>query len=307
MDSRRRLCAAHDAASAAATLRGSHALTVLLLDRDPDQLAALGVRVVSPRAIGASDVIFRAPRPTVAPGGLVRMLFGLGTSYVTQSAVEHSFALAQLSCCVEARAVLIEPVRAISGIANYPRRGCRHLPVSVKISLREGSNFWVADVIVPLESKSTRGASVLLTLSFVGLPLFYSEVTVAGHSHSQVCNHSRLCAGNAFEAAVTGNWHRLQNILHPTGWDLWFRGGCGESTEEMTHDVSESWSRIPVVGIFYAVATQKYCSQGSMTTILGCAASWGDSDIVSVLVDSGADVNASNEVRPILESMPPAV
>ena len=168
------------------------------------------------------------------------MLFGLGTSYVVQSVVEHSFAFAQLSCCVEACAVLIEPV-AISGIVNYPR-GCRHLPVSVKISLHEGSNFWAADAIVPLGSKSTLGASVLLTLSFIGLPLFYSEVTVAGHSHSHVCNHSRLCAGNAFEAAVYGNVYRLQNILHPTGWNLWFRGGCGESTEEMTHDVSESCS-----------------------------------------------------------------
>lgn len=80
------------------------------------------------------------------------------------------------------------------------------------------------------------GKSVLLTVLLAGALLIDAEVAIVeGHVHTLACNHERERAGRAFQAAADGHLYDLHRALQPTGWSLWFRGGCGDSTEEM-HD-----------------------------------------------------------------------
>jgi len=221
------------------------------------------------------------------------MLVGLGASYVVQSEAELFIALSRLICSLDVRAVFARPAAPSTAPTNIQHASRCQLPVVVRMDVRKGANFLVADVAIPVDS--AHGSSVLLTVSLDKSPLFISEVqVVAGHLHSPACNHSRVYEGGAFEgnafcAAADGDTCSLYDNLQPKGWALWMRGGRGGSTEEMNTEVSESsapMTRFWGTFIF---------PQGS--TMLVCAASWGNADVVSILLDAGADVNASDEVR----------
>jgi len=230
-------------ACAVASFRCPQLLTALFIERD-NCAGVLGVCVSSPRPITATDVLYRAPRPNVAPGGLVRMLVGLGASYVVQSEAELFIALSHLICLLDVRAVFARPSAPSTVPANIQHASHRQLPVILRMDGRKGANFLVADVAIPVDSG--HGASVLLTVSLDNSPLFVSEVqVVAGHLHSPACNHSRVYEGGAFEgnafcAAADGDTCSLYDNLQPKGWALWMRGGRGGSTEEMNTEVSES-------------------------------------------------------------------
>lgn len=221
------------------------------------------------------------------------MLVGLGASYVVHSEAELFVDLSRLICLLDVRAVFARPAAPSTVPTNIQHASHRQLPVIVRMDDRKGANFLVADVAIPVDS--AHGASVLLTVSLDNSPLFISEVqVVAGHLHSLACNHSRVYEGSAFEgnafcAAADGDTCSLYDNLQPKGWALWMRGGRGGSTEEMNTEVSES--SVPMTRFWGTFVFP----QGS--TMLVCAASWGNADVVRILLDAGANVNASNEVR----------
>lgn len=273
----------------AATLRYPRESSDVFIERDVSA-AALGVRVAAPRAIEVSDVICRHPRPTVAPGGLVRMLVGPGVSYVARSVAEFSAALADFRDCMEVTAVLVKTSTAAENAEAVQQTHHRRLPVVVRIDRRIGANFLFADVIVPRRSPSCPGESVLLTASLGNSLLFRSSVLVIdGHLHTSSCNHERTLSGSAYVAAVDGNLRNLQYALQPEGWALWLRGGRGASTEEMTNDVGGGRTRatLPVyyspfsVSLFFAGLDNAYtwvrcflgghfCRQSSPSRWRGC-------------------------------------
>ena len=228
-------------ACAVASFRCPQLLTALFLERD-NCAGVLGVCVSSPRPIRATDVLYRAPRPNVEPGGLVRMLVGLGASYVVQSEAELFIALSRLICSLDVRAVFARPAAPSTVPTNIQHASRCQLPVVVRMDGRKGANFLVADVEIPVDSTSSgHGASVLLTVSLENSPLFFSEVqVVTGHLHSPACNHGRVYGGSAFSSAADGDTCSLLDTLQPKGWNLWMRGGRGGSTEEMNTEVSEN-------------------------------------------------------------------
>lgn len=218
-----------------ATVRHPREPPDMFLERD--DRSVLGVRVASLRAIDTSDVICRRPRPTVRPGGRVRMLVGLGVSYVVQSLAELSAALAEFHGCVELSANVAERSKSADRVDSARRVWPRSLPVIVRIDRRPGAKFLLVDTKIPRKS-SMIGKSVLLSVSLGGSLLFEADVAIVeGHVHTSACNHARERAGRAFQAAADRDLYDLHHALQPTGWSLWFRRGCGDSTEEMHYDV----------------------------------------------------------------------
>jgi len=225
-----------DLISDAAATCSPQEMPAIFLDRD--ERAILGTRVTSPRALRDFDVIFICARPSVAPGGLIRALIGLGDSYEVQSEAEHAVVMSHLCSRVSAEAVLINPVDTSTSSVQIDNDSRSRLPVFVAQSMIY-SNFHVANIMLPLNSPSAPGTSVELTVALSAIPLFCSDVAVVkGHLHSSACNHARENQGNAFRAAFGGNFRSLQRALQPTGWNLWLPWARGSSTEEMADTVS---------------------------------------------------------------------
>lgn len=221
--------------NATSTLRYPREPSDIFIERDTDSF--LGVRVTSLRAIDVSDVIFKRPRPTVGPGKLMRMLVGLGASYVVRSPAEFSAALADFCGCVKVNADAIESSTSSGNMVTVHRASHHRLPIVVRVDRRKGANFLLVDTIIPC-TLSLHRKSVLLTVSLNGIQLFGSEIAIVdGHVHTSTCYHKRERAGRAFQAAADGNLDNLQYALQPTGWRLWLRGGCGDSTEEIISNV----------------------------------------------------------------------
>lgn len=207
----------------------------VLLQRD--ERSVLGIRVASPRSIGATDIICRHPRPTIAPGGLVRMLIGPGSSFVVKTETDFIAALGELRDFLEVRAMLVSSSAISVGSAITDKVTYHRLPVVVRIDGRKGARLLLVDAKAPRESSKT-GRYILITASLAGILIFVSNVSILdGHLHSSTCNHQCERAGHAFQAAVEGNLYNLQCALQPTGWSLWCRGGFGDSTEQTTTDV----------------------------------------------------------------------
>ena len=198
-----------------------HLLPVL---RQPTSLtlatveSPLGILVVAPRALEASDVESAVVQPWCDPFRLVRVVVRLPSEYVHLDSADLGVAIQSIIRNMTPEANLqTHSIPVTRANHREPPLLRRTLKSVVRASSADPCYGCVLiDIPVPTGITLYPGAAITLRLHVAGSPVTL-RIPATGHIHSASCNHKRAPAGAVHRAAKAGDTHALEAALAEGG------------------------------------------------------------------------------------------